>query len=344
MKDFLIIRMSSLGDIIHTLPAFAALRKHFPQAKIRWIAEDRGTDILDCVPGIHQAVQVRAKNWKLISARFWREVFRFRSQIKNRNQTAIDFQGLVKSAFCGYLSRAEKRIGFHRENLKEPLASLFYTDRLDRIPEHMHVIGKNLKLLTLLGVNESAYEFPIVIEESVHDSVRKKLADLGCSEKRKLVVLNIGAAWKTKRWFPERWSSLIRKLQTEKPDLFMALLWGNESEKLAAGHIQKETGIAMLPFLTIKEVMALVRRADLLVSGDTFALQVACAFSRPVVGIFGPTNPKRNGPFRDRDKVAFHKINCSYCYKRTCSHLSCLEKITSDEVAELSLELLEIDG
>jgi heptosyltransferase-1 len=85
----------------------------------------------------------------------------------------------------------------------------------------------------------------------------------------------------------------------------------------------------------------LAKESSLLVSGDTFALQVACAFSRPVVGIFGPSNPRRNGPFSPHDKVAFHEIECSYCYKRTCPTIECLKKITPQEVAALSHKLLK---
>jgi len=343
MKDFLIIRMSSLGDIIHTLPAFAALRKHFPQSVIRWVVDEKGTDVLDCVTGIDQVIPVRIREWKIFSARSWKEFSRFRRRILNRRQTAIDFQGLVKSGICAYLSRAGKRMGFHKADLKEPPASLFYTDKLPRISGDLHVIGKNLKLLTLLGIEETAYEFPIVLEKTVRASTRKKIADLGHPENKKLVVLNTGAAWETKRWPSERWISLVRMLRQDRPGLFMVLLWGNETEKTEAGRIQKETGIPMLPFLTVKEVMALTEAADLLVSGDTFALQAACAFSRPVVGLFGPTDPRRNGPFRDRDKVAFHEMECSQCYKKTCSRQTCLEKITPDEVAGLCLDSLRAD-
>ena len=110
--------------------------------------------------------------------------------------------------------------------------------------------------------------------------------------------------------------------------------------KEMALQIKKETDINMVPFLTIKEVMALVSKTDLLVSGDTFVLQIACALARPVVGIFGPTNPNRNGPFRSSDRVAFHELECSHCYKRKCEHLDCLNKISAEEVADLCRQSL----
>jgi heptosyltransferase-1 len=341
MSDFLIIRLSSLGDIIHTLPAFNALRKSFPEANIRWVVEGKGSEILDCVPGIDSIIIAQTKKWGLTSQKFWSEIMRIKREIHDRAQMTFDFQGLVKSGILACLSGAKKRAGFHKSNLKESVASLFYTDRLAPMSEDLHVISKNLRLLTLAGIEEDAFEFPLMINAPFQESISNKLADLGQSSAQKLVVLNIGAAWETKRWPAERWTELIQRLGKEKPDVFLLLLWGNEAEEITAHRIRKETGVNMVPFLTIKEVMALVSRADLVVSGDTFALHAACAFARPVVGIFGPTNPKRNGPFRSTDRVAFHELECSHCYKRTCERLDCLHKISAEEVTDLCRQALQ---
>lgn len=338
MENFLIIRLSSLGDIIHTLPAFSALRKNFPDAKISWIVEEKGKEILDFVPRLDRIIPIQPAGWRLNKKEFWSEISQTRKKLKNKNQIAIDFQGLAKSGFLAFLSRAQKRIGFHRKNLREPLASLFYTHRLRKIPEGIHVIGKNLMLLTLLGMYEKKYEFSLSLPEDLTESVSSKLKELGYEEEKKLIIFNIGSGWKTKRWFPERWIELIKRLR--KKEFFSILLWGTEEEKSIAQTIGKKTDTPLAPFLTLKEVIALVKKASLLISGDTFALQVACAFSRPVVGLFGPTNPRRNGPFSLQDKVAFHELECSYCYRRSCSSLECLKKITPDEVAKLSLQRL----
>ena len=342
MDNFLIIRLSSLGDIIHTLPAFSALRKKFPESKITWLVEEKGKEILDFVPGIDRVIVVRAKRWRGGSKKFWKELSRLKNEIKNRDQIALDFQGLVKSGFLAFLSRAQKRIGFHRKNLKEPFASLFYTDRLEEIHENNHVIKKNLKLLNLVGIQNGKYkkyEFPLSLPEELSESIKEKLRKIGYYGQKKLILYNMGAAWETKRWFPERWVGLIQKMKSE--EIFPLLLWGDKVEKELAEHVNQKTGVTISPHLSLKEVMALIRESTLLISGDTFALQAACAFSRPVVGIFGPTNPQRNGPFCPNDKVAFHELECSYCYKRRCSDLECLKRISSEEVADLCLQLLE---
>lgn len=339
MDNFLIIRLSSLGDIIHTLPAFSVLRKNIPEAKISWIVENKGKEILDFVPGVNKIIVAQTEGWRINRRKFWKELSLLKRELKNENQVALDFQGLVKSGFIAYLSSAKKRIGFHKKNLRESLAALFYTERLEEIPETMHVISKNLKLLTMIGIEEEKYEFPLTLPDEFSESAKTKLREKGYDGQKKLVLFNVGAAWETKRWFTERWIELIEKMK--KKEFFPLILWGSKEEKALADIIHEKTQVPLSPFLSLKEVMAVIKESSLLISGDTFALQVACAFSRPVVGIFGPTNPRRNGPFSPDDKVAFHELECSYCYKRTCSSLECLDKITPEEVASLSLQLLE---
>lgn len=340
MNNFLIIRLSSLGDIVHTLPAFSALRNKFPKAKITWLVENKGKEILDCVPGIDRIVDVQKKALRLGTQKFWKEFSRLKRKIKDKDQIALDFQGLVKSGFFASLSGAKMRIGFHRNNLKESLASLFYTDRLEKVSENTSVMSKNLKLLTRVGIQEDKFTFPLLFSNELKESVKAKLKQMGYEEHRKVVIFNVGAAWETKRWFPERWIELIDRITGERKNIFPLLLWGSEVERELAERIMIETNTPMVSDLSLKEVMVLIGEASLVVSGDTFALQVACALSRPVVGVFGPTNPRRNGPFNPRDKVAFHELECSYCYKKKCSSLDCLKKITPEDVASLSLQLL----
>jgi len=329
----LIIRLSSLGDIIHTLPAFSALRKNFSEAKISWLVEEKGKEILDFVPGIDKTIVARTQGWPIHTRKFWREISRLKKEMRGGDQVALDFQGLLKSGLLAFLSGAEKRIGFHRKNLREPQAAWFYTERLGVMPETIHVIDKNLNLLTMMGIRENRYEFPLNIPQELIKSVKEKLSRTGYNRDNKLVVYNVGAAWRTKRWFADRWAELIEMMKRQ--DLFSLLLWGSEEEKALAEEVHEKTGTPISPAFSLKEVMALVKQASLLVSGDTFALQAACALSRPVVGIFGPTNPQRNGPFRAQNKVAFHEIECSYCYKRACRNPECLKKIIPEEVAEL---------
>jgi heptosyltransferase-1 len=320
MPDFLIIRLSSLGDIIHTIPAYAALRRANPKARIRWVVEPKGKEILDFVPGLDEIIVRGERGW--------------RKRLRREGQIAIDFQGLLKSAVIARLSGAKRRLGFDRPNLREKTAALFYTERLSPVvPETDHVIAKNIALLRLLGISsDRGFEFPLVIPETLTEAVCDKLGPVSCIGSRELVVFNVGAAWPTKRWPARNWITLLEIL--ERDHIHPLLLWGSAEERAAADEIKKRTDVEIVPYLSIREIMALLRKATLLVSGDTFALQAACALGVPVVALFGPTNPRRNGPFRDQDSVVHHEIPCSYCYKHECDNVKCMDLVKPEEVAD----------
>ena len=339
--NFLIIRLSSLGDIIHTLPAFAAIRKEYPDAEITWIVEEAGKEILDLVTGIDRIIVVRTRGWQPLSLRFWRGISRIKKELGQKDLVALDFQGLLKSGFIARLSGAERRIGFNRKNLRESGAALFYSEQLPPMSEGNHVIRKNLELLRMINIEEDSFVFPLSIPHELTESIKKRLEGLGFDARRKLLVLNVGAAWETKRWYPEKWIRLIEII--DRPDIFPLILWGSEKEERIAEQVSRKTGVPMVPPLTIKEVLALLKEASILVTGDTFALQAACALNRRVVGLFAPTNPRRNGPFHPLDKVAFHERECSHCYKRRCPNPVCLDSIEPEEVGGLIESIINED-
>jgi heptosyltransferase-1 len=318
MERFLIIRTSSLGDIVHTLPALAVLRKHRPQAEIRWVVGRKGREILEWAAGLDGLVAMDEPGWI--------------KSLRGREQTALDFQGLLKSGMVALESRARVRVGFHKRNLREPLARFFYNKQSEEFPETEHVIRKNIHLLEPLGIRDTMLEFPLRIPEDKRRAIRDKARELGWDGVRRIVLFNVGAAWPSKRWFPDRWSGVLRSAATL--GVFPLLLWGTEEERALAAEIWEQTSVPFAPFLSIQETMALIAESALLVSGDTFALQMACALAVPVVGIFGPTNPRRNGPFLARDRVLYHEIDCSLCYKRGCDSLSCIKAVTAEEVSE----------
>jgi lipopolysaccharide heptosyltransferase I len=339
MTDFLIIRLSSLGDIIHTLPAFAALRRHFPGSRIEWAVQGKGKQILDLVPGLDGVLEVAPRSWKLFSGRFRSDLKRIRSTPPDRGRIALDFQGLLKSGLMARLSGARIRVGFARENLRERSAALFYTRRIPPFPDDIHIIRKNLRLLEAVDIQERSFEFPIKIPERIRQKSRDLLESMGHRSERPLVLLNVGAAWPNKRWSPTGWREVASQL--ERRNYFPLLLWGNEEEKKLAETAAADSGISVAPPLEIPEVLALILEARLLISGDTFALQAACALDRPVVALFGPTTPGRNGPFHPGDHVVHHELPCSHCYRRSCPETTCMKKITPLQVIEHCWKALE---
>lgn len=337
-NDITIIKLSSLGDVIHTLPAYSALKRYFPQKTITWVVEKKAKQILNLVPSLDRMIIVDIKNKSLFSCKFWSSIKKLKSQIKNQKSISIDFQGLIKSGLICYLSKAEKRIGFHKNNLKEPFASFFYTDHLNPVSERIHVIQKNMELLSVLGINENKWEFPLHIPDQLVHSTLNKMKNKGIRINQDAVIFNIGGAWETKRWFLDCWVRLIKLLDLNH--LTPLILWGSQEEKEIAVQVSEKSGVKVTPFLSIQEVFALIQQAVLVISGDSFPLQAACALSVPVVGLFGPTDPYRNGPFNKKDKIVFHEITCSYCYKHKCDKLECMKKIKPDEVAYLCKKIL----
>ncbi len=322
---FLIVRLTSLGDIVHTLPAFAALKKHRPGAHVAWVVEKAGREILELVEGLDEIIVRGEPGW----------LGRFR----RRDRTALDFQGLIKSGFLARLSGARLRLGFSGMNLKEPPAALFYNRRLPEFREDGHVIAKNLRLLRLLGIEENQFSFPLRIPEGLRARAREGLSGLGWRHQRPLVLCNVGAAWATKRWSASGWAGILPALKSA--GAYPVLLWGNEDERRIAETAAAGTGIPLSPFLTVKDVLAWIRESRLVISGDTFALQAACALGVPVVALFGPTAPERNGPFDSRDKVVYAPRDCAPCYRRTCERPDCLSAIEPREVAAAAMELLK---
>ncbi len=335
MKEFLIIRLSSLGDIIHTLPAFAALRQSFPQARISWATGPGGKEILEMVRGVDRIIT-------------WPDnLFRSCRQIRNREAVVLDFQGLLKSALLGALSGAKRRLGFNRVNLKEPLARFFYTENIPAVAEMAtHVIYKNLRLLKPLGIRWEEENlplmFPLELPDSLVRQVREKLEALGYKNGQPLLIFNVGASWESKRLSAVFWSELIKATQEKiSPAIKIFLLWGNKEEMSLAEAIHKDTGIPLLPFLTIKEVVALINLASVIVSGDTFALQAASALGRPSVGLFGPTSPTRNGPIGSHDEVIYAGVDCSPCYRRTCPTPRCWQSLSARKASEIIIRQVE---
>jgi heptosyltransferase-1 len=207
----------------------------------------------------------------------------------------------------------------------------------------VHVIDKNLKLLHLLGLKVPAKEFPLVFDPAVREKVKTIITNYGVNSSQPLLVANIGAAWPTKRWPVNHWIDYLRKI-TKTGRFFPLLLWGTAEERQEAEEIARQTGVPLLPYLSIKEVMVLIDLAHLIVSGDTFALQVAAALAKPTLGLFGPTDPNRNGPWHILSRVAVTPLDCRNCYARRCRNSTCMAAISPEKVWQLTQELVEMNG
>jgi lipopolysaccharide heptosyltransferase I len=297
---FLIVRLSSIGDIVHALPAAAALAETFPQAQIHWVVEKRYALLLEGNPHLHRIVALDTMGWRshLTSSTTRREI---RNGVRDLRRTvysaALDFQGLWKSAMVAWLSRAQERIGFAERWLREPGAAVLYTQRVSP-PERIHAVEENLALVERLGARAHRWQFPLPWNEEDDAYVDKQLEALDAGS---FIIINPGGGWRSKCWSPENYAALIRQLEDGLRGPI--LLTGSPSEEPLIGEILQNAGAKSARYLptTLVQFIALARRARLFIGGDTGPLHLAAAAGAPIVGIFGPTDPARNGPFAGDD-------------------------------------------
>lgn len=321
--SFLIVRLGSLGDLIHTLPAVAALRRAHPDARIDWLVEAPHRQLLTLVPILSNIVVLRDR-----SAGAWMQA---RRELRGRQyDVALDFQGLIKSAALARLSGARSVIGFDRAALREPAARFFYT-RTAQVGEGRHVIAKNLALVSaVLERVETVMDFPMRAIES------SALAALRAQGIEKFALVNPGAAWPNKRWPAERFGEVARAL-SDTHGLTPVVLWGPGERALAESVVTASGGVGVIaPETQLPDLVALSRAASFMISGDTGPLHIACATGTPTVSLFGPTDAKRNGPWDARDVVLSRYDSCPCHYKRQCQQPAswCLPEITVAQVLD----------
>jgi lipopolysaccharide heptosyltransferase I len=332
--EILVVRLSSLGDVVHTLPAVSALRRRFPEARIDWLVERRHRDVLFENPDVDSVLDVDTLSWRkrLFLPRTWRDIRECLKALRSRRyDLVLDLQGTVKSAVSAFLARSDRRIGFAPDHLKERVAASLYTERVSPNGTRPHVIDRNLYLLRALGIETEERSFPIAVAEPEAAAARRALDALGLSD---FVIVNPGGSWVTKRWSPEKLGRLASAIESEwrLPSL---VLWGPGEEEMAQAVVSASGGSARLaPKTTLREMIPYLERARLFVSGDTGPMHLASARGVPVVGIFGPTDPARNGPFGGRDEIVYKAVPCAPCYKHHCPGYGnvCMTTIELDDV------------
>jgi heptosyltransferase-1 len=326
VNSFLIVRLGSLGDVVHGIPVAAALRQEFPASRIDWMVDPRYVALLDLVAGLDRRIAVDPRAIKHGAARR-----RFRQTLRELREAdydaAIDLQGLLKSAMLARSVRARRTIGFPRKHLREPLARIFYTDAPDP-GEVQHVIYKNLALLAPLRVADRRVRFPIEIPRTpIVEQVANRF------DGRDFVIVNPGAAWPNKRWPPGRFGAVAADIARQFGWRSL-VLWGPGEQDIAHEVVAESGGAAEIsPPTTIVDLVGIVRRARLVISGDTGPLHIAAAVDTPVVALYGPTRPERNGPWGLADVAISRVHQCSCLYERTCRKPErCIDDISVAEV------------
>lgn len=336
----LVIRLSSLGDIIHTLPAYYSLRASFPGARIDWLVERRLAFMLSVVEGIDNVLPIdtralRAAPLQAQSRRLFLDPVR--AMRRSRYDLAIDFQGLMKTALLGFASRAALRIGFPAGLARERPAHWFYTKTIAPPVAPLHVTRLNLLLTQAAGASEANAPVKIRALSADTATIESRLSREGLTQ---FFVLNPGGGWPTKRWPPSKYGTLADRIQSET-GLRAVITTGPGEDSLHTEIARACPGrppvLFDVPFL---QLIPLYRRAKLVIAGDTGPLHLACALGVPTVGIMGPTSPERNGPWTGRDEVVVHRLACSFCNGRTCPTQNECMDIAVEEVFAAAVRCL----
>ena len=321
----LIVRLGSLGDILHTVPTQQQLSRCFPDAEIHWMVEPPYDALLRHIPGISKIWLAATRKWRHHISSSLEIIHLVRSLRNERFTVALDFQGLLKSAVLAKLSGAHRIIGFAPERFKEPSAGYFYSETaVGDDGSKRHAVEINTQLARFLGCRESVIAplVPLQIPPTALSYVDQNLRELKIKQP---ILINPGAGWITKLWPAENYAQLSVRVE-EELNIPTVFTYGPGEEDLMEKVRKAINPRPVTSFPTdILQLAALCQRARLFVGGDTGPLHLAVALGIPTVAILGPTSAWRNGPFNPDDRVVKRQLFCSNSYKRTCDKFICMD-------------------
>jgi lipopolysaccharide heptosyltransferase I len=299
-----LVKLSAIGDVVHALPVAAALHAALPQARLTWIVERREAAVLRGNPALSEILPVDTREWRrarrpLAVARTTGALVALRRHLRAcRFDVAIDLQGLVKSGVITAATAAPMRIGFAAAHCREGLNVLFTNQRVTPPPSARHIVDRYLALVEPLGARARPVEFVLPTDGPADARIDEFLMDAGLKPRDRLVVLNPGAGRPDKRWPTERFRVLARRLAGDA-GASVLVVWGPNELADARTIVGSDApGYATLaPSTNLDELLAVLRRASVVVAADTGPLHLAAALGTRCVGLYGPTAAERNGPY-----------------------------------------------
>lgn len=339
--NILIVKLSAIGDVIHTLPSLTALRKLYPDAHITWVVEEAAADIIKNHPHVDSVLISRRKNWikylrKGEFSRPLREMRAFLRELRQRPyDLVIDFHGLLKSAIIVLLSGGKRKLGY--DSLQE-LSGLFYNEK---IPEDMnkHAVDRYLDFPHYLGAPVDKPDFILPADSSAQVLVQSLLEKNYLADK-KFIAVNPVAYWETKLWDNEKFARLADLIKT-KLDIEVVFT-GSERKPMEEIISRMSTKAVNLSGETSLPALAyLYREALMVITTDSGPMHLAAAVKTPVVALFGPTDPQRTGPYGQGHTIVRTDLPCSPCFLKKCSTKECMQSILPEQVLTVIEERLK---
>lgn len=303
----LIIKISSLGDVVHNLPIIADIKKKYPNAIIDWVTEENYTEILEMHAGINKAIPVSIRRWRksIFTKQTWLEIAAFKKTIQSQHYDyVIDTQGLLKSGIIAYLSKSINKSGYDKKTAREPIASNFY-HCCYAVAQNIHAVQRNRILAgSALNYDTAESEMKYGIHSTGHFyklSIVKELPE-------KYILAFHGTSHDSKLWAVDQWVELGKKLHLQ--GYFLVLPWGNKLEKERAEKISKGVeNTYILPKIGIRSLAVVIEKSQAVVGVDTGLMHLAAALNKPAIGIYNKTDPALTGIFGENKKNFVNLVN-----------------------------------
>lgn len=331
IKRILIIKPSALGDIVHTLPFLAVLKKQFPDAQIDWVVAYGLHRFLEGHPMINRLWIIKKDRWKDFKriGRTIGELTRLKADLKARQyDVTIDLSGLFRSGVITWFSNAPVKLGFKESDEGSPF---FYTHKIHG-SMNIHAIDRYLEIAKFMGCRTDNIEYPFAPFDP-DPPILKELPDA-------FAVMSPSAGKPANRWHADRFGTLAQKLPLP------AVVIASAAEADIAEEVVKHSGgraISIAGRTGLKDLVAVIAKAGFFICNDTGPMHIAAALNVPVFAIFGPANPVRTGPYGSGHTVIQRDLDCSPCYaKKPCDHFRCMNELTPEDVLEKIRKRLDI--
>jgi len=337
----LIVKLTSVGDVLHAFPAVSAIRRRFPDAHLAWLVDYRAADVVAMSPDVDEIIVLgeppsHGSFDAPVFGDHWRAVRQVRAR---RFDLVVDMQGLLKSAVFTYLSGAHMRIGFGDARIGNRWAT---NVKLASLEPGIHATVAYCRFAEALGAQVTPEELNMRVPDEDAGAAERLLAGAGEQQNGALAAIVPGSAWPSKRWPPEHFARLAAHLTAES-DMRVVLL-GHRGETEAADAIAAGSGgkaFSLAGRTTLGEALAVAARCRLVVGGDTGLVQIAAAMGLPTVAIYGPTDPALTSPVGPRVRVVQNKVDCWPCRERRCEHWECMRELVPETVYAAAVALLE---
>jgi 3-deoxy-D-manno-octulosonic-acid transferase/heptosyltransferase-1 len=330
--NILIVKLSAIGDVIHTLPSLASLRRLYPDAHITWVVEEAAADIVKNHPYLDVVIVSKRKSWSkdIQKSKILKPLFNMRSLIKELRQQrydlVIDFHGLFKSSIIVLLSRGKRKLGY--DSLQE-LSGLFLNEK---IPEDInkHAVDRYLDFPRYLGAKIDNIEFILPQNNDAEAKVQLLMSKYKLDDK-KFIAINPIAFWETKLWDDNNFAMLADLI---KNNLRMDVVFTG-SEKSIIERItskMKTEGINLGGRTSLSELAYLYKKARFVITTDSGPMHLAAAVGTPVIALFGPTDPARTGPYGEGHTIVRAELPCIPCFLKKCPTKKCMKEISPEQV------------